>query len=214
MSKYQIYRTRTRLYGESEEVSKVNITKRNINRNFDESLFSTMVNINGIDVEAIINQGKDSINKTMLLRPDTKVNIGDIILYEESSYLVFDFETNNIYPLAKLVKCNSTYALKGEVTQDLIGYDDAGRPIYDATQGVDTQVPCIVENKVLVGDDNQPINLPDGRVQVTMSYRDHNELQVDKSFTMYGENYQIKHVDKTKSLNGVGLLVITGQRKV
>lgn len=213
MNYFETYKTRLQAYGNNSEEAYINGTKHVINKSFDESLFSTVIPIDDVDTDVIINQGRNSDEKIILLRPDCSTYRGAIAKIEGFNFLIIDFDRNKVYPIAKAQICNNTFTIKGEPTQTIIGYDHRGAPIYETVQGEDFEIPCIAETRVFSATENQPINLPEGRLQVTLPYVENSALEIDKEFTMYGTNYKIINVDKTKSINGIGLIIITGQRK-
>lgn len=214
MNYFNVYKSRMKSYGNNPEEVLTSATKQLINKSFNDSLSSTEILIDDVLTDVIINQGKTFEDKNILLRPDQSINCGAIAVIEGMSYLVISFNENNLYSTANAKLCNNTLKLKGEPTQTVIGYDHRGAPIYETVEGVSVEVPCIAENKVMVGDSNQPINLPDGRLMVTIPYTIHDNININKTFNMYDTEYLISNVDKTKSINGVGLIIITGQRKV
>lgn len=211
MNAFEIYKSRLKAYGDNLEESYINTTKQSINNAFSQSPFSKTVIINEIEYEAIIDQGKDSNEKKILFIPDVIFNKGIIVNYSSKDYLIIDFEDNEMYPSGIMRLCNSTYKLKGEPTQTIVGYDYRQAPIYETVEGIPTLIPCIAENKIYTNDNNQAINLPDNQIKVTIPYTVHEDIAINKEFTMFDTVYKIIAVDKTQSIDNVGLMVITGQ---
>ncbi|AZV43723.1 hypothetical protein BAOM_3114 [Peribacillus asahii] len=213
MSYLDIYKTRLQASGDNSTDGIVFSSKHTVKNNFSNSLFSELVLINDDEYEAIITQGEKSNDKQLLLKPDVKINIGSVVKIKESNYLVFDFlgdGINEIYPTATLKLCNNSLTVKGEPTETQVGTNPyTGEPVYEYQDGVPTTYPCIVtmqlENENL---ENQPIRINNDVVQVTLPYFDFKETQIE----LYENIYQVKTVDKTKVINGVGLLTVLGEK--
>jgi len=194
-------------------------TKDGINNSFKDSPFYELVTIGGVETDVTVvgeNVGEniESLSKKYLtLRPHTKPNIGSIVNYDNSDWVVVDFNRNDIFPLITIRLCNSTFTIKGETTQTPTGETNyRGEPLYATTYGENILIPCIAEDKFYMGDNDQPIRLAGGRLLVTLPYSNNESFEMGKTFTMYDTNYKIMGVDKTKMINGVGLIILTGER--
>lgn len=150
--------------------------------------------------------------------------IGRISEIERGNYVSFDNQTwlvttkpedNGAFRKAIAELCSSCYYLKENDKKELVGIDKWGAPIYDIVEGQVVElpvVPRILNTTSTQVDVNQPINLLDGNILVTMPYRESDKLKHNELFTMYGEKYRIIRIDPSESINGIGLLRIVGDR--
>lgn len=212
MSYFETYRSRLLSQGNSSAESVINSTKQVINNSFDSSLSARTVLIEGLSITVIVNQGKNSEEKSILFKPDTVINIGTVVIIDSFNYLVMDFEANEVYPVAKLKLCNSTFPIQSDKTQVLKGYNEFDEPIYEYTESPPENVPCIVEAKIISDSVEEAINLPEGRLNVVIPFREHPDIAEGKQFTMYGSSYQIIGIDYTKSVNKKGILTLQGKK--
>jgi hypothetical protein len=191
-------------------------TKRAAERLIYTSPSYTQMLIDGTLYDTVLTQGKESEDKTVLLMPDTKINIGSVCEIGNSYYLVMDFlgeGINEIYPTAKLKLCNSTFPIQSDKTKVLIGTNDFDEDVYEYTESPPENIPCIVESRITSADTNEAINLPEGRINVTIPFKEHAEIAEGKEFTMYGSVYQIVGIDYTKStVSKTGILTIQGKK--
>lgn len=196
-------------------------SKNTIKNNFSNSLFSEKVLINNVEHEVIPTQLEKSTDKKILMMPDVKINIGEVVRMNNLNYLVTDFlgeGINEIYPTATMKLCNSTFPIQTDETSILLT-DDEGNPILDiyndeqfiAIGGEPIDVPCIVETSYSTKDDNVQLPLPDNSIKVTIQYNNSSCIALNYEFEMYDETYKISHIDKSKVINGVGLLIITAK---
>jgi hypothetical protein len=176
-----------------------------------------VLTINGVQFETLYSQGKTSDEKSLLFTPNTKIDIGTVVDLNSNHYLIMDFlgeGINEIYPSATLMKCNSTYPIKGNKTKvlklDTQGkpiLDKFGDPVYTYTEGAITNLPCIVESSIIGTDENKQLPLPQGQLRVTMQYR--NDVKVNDTFTMYNNTYKIRSINFTKVINEKGIIMLS-----
>ena len=198
-----------RVSGKSNVVSN---TKTVLDKAFSSSPFLEEVVINGVTYEAIITQGKESNEKNILLPHSNLIDIGSLVIINDKQYLVTDFQGEgiySIYPNAEVELCNETVKIEFKTKEKLIGHDSKGRPIYEYVDLSPLLLPAIVEKTNVVESMNDSINVDEDRVKVTVSYR---ELDNVSYFRVGNERFNIVSTDKTKSLNGVGLLILIGER--
>lgn len=170
------------------------------------------VTINNVATKAIIHTKYSDTESRYILGRVNEIERGYIVNWNSQNWLINTLpENNHIYKKAEMKLCNSTLTLKGEPTKTITGTDYRGAPIYEYVDGAPTLIPCIAENKLYISDNNQAINLPDNQIKVTIPYTVHNEIAINKVFPMYGNEYKIIGIDKTQSIDAVGLMVITGQ---
>jgi hypothetical protein len=212
MNYFDVFKKRIQLLGSNATEASKNATIDSINRMFSEMLNYQIVKIDDVDTEVVVINKDDSTQKELLLRPNQTVKKGATVLIGTQYYLVTDFNGNGINQKAKIKLCNNTFTLKGSITKTIVGYNDFGEPIYDETSTSDILIPCIVETKILDDKTEQAINLPEGRINVTIPYTEHEDIAIDKEFEMYGEKYKIIGIDYTQSINKEGLLIINGKK--
>ncbi|STO12867.1 Uncharacterised protein [[Flavobacterium] thermophilum] len=211
---FELYKKRLLSYGNDDKDVVLNNTQHMINKSFADSFGYSVVKIDDVDTEVVIVNKDDSTQKELLLRPNQTVKKGATVLIGTQYYLVTDFNGNGINQKAKIKLCNNFFVLKGEVTRIIVSYDIFGDPIYEEINGSSIEIPCIVETSITTDDTDEAINLPEGRIRVTIPYTEHEDVAIDKEFIMYNEKYKIIGIDHTQSINNEGLLIIHGQRVV
>ena len=180
---------------------------------FEEVLMSSpesyQIKVNGIDDIGIV-QDKDAREvKQLLTRLDT-VKRGDQITYRNHEYLVLDFvDDNKMHQSTEIRVCNEIAKFEFKTIETIVDRDSKGRPIYEYIDQPPLLLPAIVEKTNVVESLNESINIDEDRVKVTISYRD---LDTAEYFKVYNEKFKIVSRDKTKSINGVGLLILIGER--
>lgn len=209
---FDLYKKRLLSYGNDERDVVLNNTKNIINNSFTNSFGYSVVKINDVDTEVIVVNKDDSTQKELLIRPDQTVKKGATVLVGTQYYLVTDFNGNGINQKAKIKLCNSTFTLKGSKIQTIVEYNDFGEPIYDETNTSDILIPCIAETSITIDNTDNAINLPEGRINITIPYTEHEDIAIDKEFVMYGEKYKIMGIDYTQSINKEGLIIINGKK--
>jgi hypothetical protein len=142
-----------------------------------------------------------------------KLKRGNVVEFNNHNWIVVSLPENHvIYEKATLKLCNNTLTLKGSTTEIIVGYNDFNEPITETISSEDIVIPCIVETKILDDKTDEAINLPEGRINVTIPYTEHEDIAIDKEFIMYGENYKIIGIDYTQSINREGLMIINGKK--
>lgn len=212
MSYFDTYRSRLLSQGNSSAESVINTTKQVVNNSFDTSLSAKTILVDGVSMIAIVNQGDTSEEKSILFKPDTVIDKGTVVTIDSLNYLAMDFEANEVYPVAQVKLCNSTFPIQSDKTQVLKGYNEFDEPIYEYTESPPENVPCIVEAKITSDSVEEAINLPEGRLNVVIPFREHPDIAEGKQFTMYGSSYQIIGIDYTKSVNKKGILTLQGKK--
>lgn len=142
------------------------------------------------------------------------IEIGNILEFEAHKWLVTTFpEDNKIYKKAEIKLCNSTFHIQSDKTRVLIGHDGDGRPIYEEQYAIDYHEPCVVENKVVSTQDSGQILLPEGQLNITMKYIEADNVKLGSEFRMYEETYEIRDIDYSKVINGIGIVTLNGRRR-
>lgn len=175
---------------------------------------------NTLETKLIINEKYDSDGEAYkIIGRLSDIERGNLIKSNEQYWLVISKpEDNGIYRKATMKLCNSTFPIQTDETSILLT-DDEGNPIldiYDDEQftvigGELINIPCIVETSYSTKDDNVQLPLPDNSIKVTIQYNNSSCIALNYEFEMYDETYKISHIDKSKVINGVGLLIITAK---
>lgn len=201
--------------GQNSTEATINSTKSIVSKTFKSSPSYTLVKINNLNVDAIVNSTTQHDEKEIFFMPDYNVNIGNVVEYDTAKYLILEFFDNAAYPKGKMKLCNVTLNLTGTATKTQVGVDNLGRPVFQTVYGSPLPLPCVAETVVrLSSTDNQAVNLPEGRMKLTIPYTVHSDIQVGKVLSLYSEQYQIKTIDQTQVINGVGVLVLYVDRVV
>lgn len=212
---FNTYKSRLLAQGATPDEVMINTTKQVIKNSFDSSLFSVSIEIDGDPIDVIINQGNTSEKKTLLFKPDVSIDKGSVAKIDDLYYLIMDFDTNKVYPIAKVELCNSTFPISSNKTSVLIGrHPVTGQPIYEEQGGETVNEPCIVESKYNSSNENDQMPIPDGRIVITMKYQVADNLRVNHEFPMYGNQYKIADIDLTKVVSNKGIMRIVAERLV
>lgn len=202
--------------GNNKTEALFNKTKFIINNKFDTSPSFTVVKVNDIDTDSIVNNETKYNEKSIIFRPDTLFDIGSVVEYKNRKYLLMSFIDDEIYPKGEIQLCNSTFPIKEKDKKIFIGYDDLKRPVYETIYGETVDIPCVVsmnEATISIADTNKPINLLNNIVYITIPYTESESIGYDKEFEMYSSIYRIIRIDISKSINKVGLTKITAEVK-
>lgn len=134
---------------------------------------------------------------------------GSLVVLDNQNWLVTTYPLDNtVYKKAVMTLCNETLVLTGESTETLIGHDPkTGQPVFDYQDGTTLEYPCIVTKTMVNEDLNLPINIVRDLIKVTLPYFNFKEETIE----LYDEKYQVKSIDKTKVINGVGIMTILGE---
>ena len=172
---------------------------------------SEEVLIDNVPTKAILQSkysDKDGDSRNILAESGT-IHRGSLVTKTDGIWLVTGLPTDNgIYEKAILEMCNAEVTINLQAVKTLIGHDSKGRPIYEYIDQP-INLPAIVEKTNVVESMNDSINVDEDRVKVTIPYYD---LDTVNYFTVYNEKHTVMSRDKTKSLNGVGLLILIGER--
>jgi hypothetical protein len=145
-----------------------------------------------------------------------EIERGNYIYFNNEIYLITTKpEDNGTYRKALATLCPTTLPLKENDKDVVVGLDEFGRPIYETVKGEISIIPCVPklnDASTSIADSNESINLLDNQIRVTIPYRESPSLDNDEKFSMYNETYRIIRVDPSKSINGIGILTITGER--
>lgn len=211
MNYFDVYKKRIQLSGSNATDTSKNATIDSINRMFTEMLNYQIVKIDNVDTEVVIVNKDDSTQKELLFRPNQTVKKGATVLIGTQYYLVTDFNGNGINQKAKIRLCNNQLTVKGSPVT-VTKTNDFGEEYEEIVSYDMIEIPCIVETTITFDNTDNAINLPEGRIRVTIPYTEHEDIAIDKEFVMYGENYKIMGIDYTQSINKEGLIIINGKK--
>lgn len=170
---------------------------------------------------------KEFNEKKMLGCPNDVYNVGDCIVFLKedtdsdeisdilsSQWLITSKDDNNIIQeKCYITKCNNILHIQTGETRTIIGHDNIGRPIIDTIPNY-LDLPCITSKKSIQEsvEDNNPINLPEGKMFVTIPYS--NLIKEGMEFDMYNTGWRILINDMTKTEGSKGIIILTVERKV
>lgn len=164
------------------------------------------------DVEVRLQRGESSKEKSLLLKPLTTISVGSTFILDGDNWIVVDFDTNDIYPKAKIEKCNNTLTVYGDPTKVYVGDNDFGLPVYNETNGQQYDFPCVVKNYYQKFDSDERFNLPEGKSLITIQSNtdSENNVKLGTKFTIWNEQYEIKGLDRTIE----GIITLNAWREV
>lgn len=210
MSWLDNYSARLQATGTTSSENLSTYAKMNVIRTFKDPPSFKIVKVNSVLTDVRVIEGNDDVNKQTLFLPDTVIDKGSLVeLGVNDVWLIVDSIQNDIYPKAKMQFCNSTLTIPGDITKTQVGTDLMGRAIWDETVSPSTTLSCIAESKVYMSQDQEPINLPNGRLIVTIPYTDNAKVKLNFKFDMYGNSYEVSHVDRSQVISTVGIIKLT-----
>jgi len=169
------YRRRLNASSSSEALLKKSIMQ--VNKMYNEAINLKTVILDDETKNVRIDYYKDNERK-MLLRPTETTHRGAIVEFDNSKWMVYEFQNNPVYPKAKLRLCNQD--LKWNVN------------------GIIKEYPCIVEVSTFTLDESgASIKMRDGKVKVTTPYNDDTKcIEIGQRFIFEGDTYQVISNDK------------------
>lgn len=164
---------------------------------------------NDLEKRAIITDAKSKISyyDDKFIRTDFQVNTGDIIEFNEDTYIIISqIDKNEKSYKGKMRKCNCNIIkiILGE--EVIIGWDSMGRPIYGESEPTIKEYPSIIETTVLDMETDQPIILLENKIQVTIGSNENTNTEFVEggTFSALDKDYKILGIDKFKT----GLLIM------
>lgn len=176
---------------------------------------SSAIKINGIETRAVITKKYNSNggNNQNIIGRQSEIIRGNLIDYQSQKWLITSLPSDNdVYRKAIITVCNATALIQTEATGELV---DTGRkdmfdePIYEEREAETLILPCIAETTIINESRNEAINLPEDRILITIPFQD---FRYDQ-FEVYGKQYTVKGVDRTGSIDGVGVIKILGEER-
>jgi len=178
--------------------------------------YDVYLNLDKSTIHYCITKDKDTYKKRkFVFVPDTKVDMGHYVTQGELTYLLTTRDTNEITPQFLGELCSAEFPVKYADEKKFLGYDDLDRPVYKVIPGEVTRLPCVPkmnDASTAIADTNNPVNLLDNQVMVTIPYREAPSIKYNEKFELYNDVYRIIRIDPSFSINKVGILRITGER--
>ncbi len=119
MSYLELYKKRMGIDMGDVLTIRENTTKATINRNFTKThgykrahILDVVANTN-TDIDIVVTSGTSQLEKTINLRPDTKLPIGIYVSYDDKTYIVREVDYDQLTPHASGFFCNQAINLKG-----------------------------------------------------------------------------------------------------
>lgn len=141
------------------------------------------------------------------------IEIGNLLKINNHYWLVATFpEDNKIYRKAEIELCNDIFTLTFEGTKIIVGYNDFGQPIYDYTDPITYNIPCVLSTKIYSTVDNSPIPLPDGSIMIKMPYKIGQIPPINYVFTYHNDPYKVSTIEYDNVINGIGFIEMRLQR--
>ena len=167
-------------------------TKKFIDDNFAQSPFYQVVLINDVEIEAIINDETTTEEKTLLLRPNTDSEKGQIVEFNNHKWLIMDFNNDEVYPTLKLRLCN-------QLLKSVVG---------------DAEIPVVALGKRTDFDeDEEYLIVTTNEISVYASYQQAKTFQLQDRFTMNLREYEIIGIDDvTEVYEAKGVVKFTMER--
>jgi hypothetical protein len=177
---------------ENGSKNSIDNTKKFINDNFAQSPFYQIVLINGEEIEAIINDEKTTEEKTLLLRPNTNAEKGKIVELNNHSWLIMDFNNDQIYPTLKLRLCNQLL-----------------KSVVDGSE-----IPVVALGKRTDFDeDEEYLIVTTNEISIYASYQQAKTFELQDRFTMNLREYEIIGIDDvTEVYEAKGIVKFTMER--
>lgn len=182
--------------------------------NFSLDNFGIDAMINKISSKILLKDKPIGTEKEISAKAGT-IHVGDIVEFKNQTWLAVDLpmEINgyDIFAKATIRRCNTTFKIIHNKSRILSGHDGDGRPIYSNTSDV-IDVPCIASSTHYMRFlENSELPLPDGFIEVTITYQTGDNLKVGEHFDIYDKRFQIDNIDYTKVIDGMGIIVIRGK---
>lgn len=197
---------------EREEIEKTYDT-------FDEFLSQSPetypVVVNDIDKFIIVQSTSDYNERRILMRHDD-IKWGDIVLLDGEKWLVTDRPFyNKIHDKSHIQLCNNemnfTYLTEGIFERDRLG----NKIWIEEPTEVTTLFPCVIESISSLNtkvDTGQQVNVPEGDMVLQIQYTTSELIRINNEFTVFGDNYRISGIDRSKIHNDKGVLVLIVSR--
>ena len=136
----------------------------------------------------------------------SNIQRGNLTLRKEKYYIIVsDVTEGRQYKKALMRKCTHTISVMvQEGKRVLIGTTPWGEEIYETTDPVYEDSPCIVEQEKITINGDQ-IRTSDSEIYVTLADNEHTrKIKVNDVYNIAGYRYKVTHINYTKS----GLIIL------
>lgn len=205
------YVKRVTAYGETPTESTINKNIDLLDREFETSTAFHRVEVNGILTDAIINRTRNFEIKKVHFRPGYEIVLGSVVEFEDDYYLITEKDSDEVYTFANMEQCNNMFKVKTGKVSELIGHKPTGEPVYKETSEY-KEVPCIVRSRYYSTGENATLPLPDGKLAIQLQYRQADNIDINKKFSMYGKAYIIADIGYVGVIEGEGIMEISAER--
>ena len=210
---FDLYKKRLLSYGNDSKKSILNNTKNIVNRSFANSHGYSVVKINDIDTEVIINEGKTYKEKKLILKSNVHFDIGSLVDYNNEKWLVIDKYENQISDSLKIELCNGEMIFQTPPTLVLIGTTPWGEEQYQEISGSTITIPCIVQSvRELYDGDSEQINVVDTRIALKIQNQNNEYIAVGKEFEIFNTKYRIYGIDRSQTIKDKGVLIVLAEK--
>lgn len=214
MSYFDRYKERIKANGNTVADVYANNTDQLVNEVFSNSPNYKVINLAGVLTETRVLDGDTSFKKTLVVKPGTVIRRGSYAIVNGQNWLVFDYQIGSLFPKADIRICNGMLTIQTGVTKTVTSTDSLGRPITKDTPTY-TSWYCVIDGRTNPTSDlNEPINMPDNTILLTIPYTDNQYVAINTEFDLWGSRYKIANIDKSKVVGNEGLLIITAQMVV
>ena len=157
MSYFDAYKKRLKVdnLGDSFKLDTIDNTIREFKNNPSyKSAILIDYNLDEIPIDIrIVNEDKSPSYKRFHFLPETKVNVGNYIKFDDKCYLVKEYEYNIISPFAKVVSCNQIINFADGNSLPCVAEGESYGVKMSATNNIlletDTKVKCTVGRNIL-----------------------------------------------------------------
>lgn len=181
------------------------IVIRSYENNIEDRELNTRVIIQAVG-------GYNNINRKrkILARKKFGLRVGDIIVYEDSNWLVDDWvnQERTTDDFSSLQYCNDILQVETINSISTGEYDDFGRPKNSVTKEI-VNLPCVYRTNKISSFDESPINIPDNRAHAYIQYN--KDIKVGDEVYVGGKDYRVYGIDNTfkHPTEEYGFLILT-----
>lgn len=138
---------------------------------------------------AIVNDEKTRDDKTILLKPRSHIDKGEIIEYQDRLWLIMEINEDEIYPILKVKLCNQN--------------------LKSVTDG--SEIPVVAVGKRTDLDETKSfLMVTTNQISVYASYQKAKNIRINDKFTMNNRGYEIIGIDDvTEVFEGTGIVIFT-----
>ena len=169
-----------------------------------DTLGETVI-IDNVPKKCIVQNAKIGDYEEKYIYTLSNIQRGNLILHNKKNYLIVSDVTEEKYKKALMRKCTHTIRImiqEGKLI--LIGTTPWGEQIFETTDPVYKDFPCIVEQEKVVIEGSQ-IRTSDSEIFVTLADNEHTrKIKLNDVYEVAGARYKVTHINYTKS----GLIIL------